>query len=258
MELLSNPILLTILGAFLGALFGWIFSNKSTKEKTNLTIVETKIIVNNKDIVKTSSRTRKTNNDGLGVILIALAVVGIVIFLYVRYAREIFSYLMMYNVFACCFIISVIIKSIYFKSLKSFSWWSRLVFPLLMFSATIFLTRYLERNIPNEIIELANSEKITPNLELTQVAMNFYKGLTKFGMIYLAYQLMSLLLVLIVSLMCFLNFLHYFSLMNLRSGSVLNFWTTTYRKTKQFSGTSFYVISILFIAMVIIIAEFNL
>lgn len=116
METLNNPTLQTILGAFLGALLGWIFSIISSnpqKEFRNLTIVETKIFIKNINI---KSNSKDDSNDPTMILFSLLGVFIFATFSYIKYYIQVFEFLKLYEFFILFFILVVFIQTDWFKN----------------------------------------------------------------------------------------------------------------------------------------------
>ncbi len=244
MEILSNPTFQTILGAFLGAFLGWLFSLTSSSpvsENSNLTVIEVKNIINQK-IINTSSN-KKNEGDESAWVVILFAILGFSIYFYVKYASHIFSYILIYNISLFSFIVTITFIGVFNKQINSNEWLTRILFPIVFFGATIYSFHFLEKNINSELIQYANKHEL----------IDFFLNLTRVGLLFISYQVFSFVLIVMVSLLSFLNFLNYFSLMNLRGNKKAKLWFLLYKHTRFSSGILYYVLTIMFLLLMFVI-----
>lgn len=242
MEIINNPTFQTILGAFLGALLGWLFSLISSKPKSdysNLTIIETKTIVKN----EYKSERQQEGSDPLGLAFVFIGIFAFVTFNYVRYNEEIFYYVFLFNVFTYSFILSTFVIALVLGRVSSQEWFSRIFFPIIIFTATNLIFKFLDSNITKSLIESANSTEI----------YDFIKNLTHYGRTFLIFQLLSFLFNMTVSILSLISFINYFALMNLRGTKGLKTWYKIHKYTKIGSGNFYYIFSITLLIMVMII-----
>ena len=242
MEALNSPIFHTILSAFLGALLSWLFSlisSKSKSEYSNLTIIETKTIVKN----EYKSERQNESTDSTGILIIVLFALAYGAFGYVKFNEVVFSYVFLFNVFSYAFIFTTFIIALVLGRVSSREWVFRFLFPIIIFIFTTVIFKYLKDNIPEMLIEKANSVEI----------FDFIKNLTPYGRNFLIYQLLSFILNIFVSILSLISFVNYFALMNLRGTKGLRIWYYINKYTKISSGNFYYIFSIMFLIMIVVI-----
>lgn len=242
MEILNNLTFQTILGAFLGALLGWLFSlisSKSKSEYSNLTIIETRTIVKN----EYRSERQNESTDSTGILFIVLFALAYGAFGYVKFNEVVFSYVFLFNVFSYAFILSTFIIALVLGRVGSKEWVFRFLFPIIIFIFTTVIFKYLKNNIPEMLIEKANSVEI----------FDFIKNLTPYGRNFLTSQLLSFVLNILVSILSLINFVNYFALMNRRGSKGLRIWYYIDKYTKIGSGNFYYIFSIILLIMIVVI-----
>ena len=242
MEMFNTPTFQTILGAFLGAVLGWLFSlisSNSKSEYSNFTIIEIKTIIKNEFKIET----QKENADPVAILLIILFVLVYGAFGYVKFNELVFNYLFIFTIFSYAFIFTTFIIGLILSRINSREWIFRIFFPVIIFIITTLVFKHLKNNIPEIIIEKANSIKI----------FDFIKNLTPYGRNFLVYQLLSFVLNVLVSVLSLISFVNYFSLMNLRGTKGLKIWYYIHKYTKIGSGSFYYLLSIIFLVIIMVI-----
>ena len=235
MEIFNNTTFQTILGA----VFGWLLSFISSKPKSeysSLQIKETKIIIKN----EYSPKQNKETTNFFNIIIATLGILGLAVFGYNKHSKSIFEYLWFYEVFTISFIIMTILISLISGKINSIEWLSRIIIPMIIFIATIFIFINLENNIIEKLVEIANKDNVKP--------FEFIFKLTSFGQKYLLIQLLSFILTLALSLLSLRSFINYFALINLRDDKGFKIWYKIYKHTRIRSSIFYYIISVMIIS----------
>lgn len=240
LNVINNALMQSlILGPLMGVVFGALFSglNSPLTSQAPSTIIQTREVYITRIVERES--TSKSSDDGMGFIFAGVALLLFVIWKYAVLFDVIQQYLAVSILTVLCFSATTITISFIKGHYTSPEWWLYTLGPL----SSLFACMYL-------LVLAKNS--FDPNIQ--QGAMNnnvwtFYSDwLSEYGRHFMFAHVIGVAMLASSVLLVALSLVYYLSLMNQRSGGVMQgFWIFATKRTSLFAGKSWMLIIAVFL-----------
>ena len=241
-NILENPTMQgLVLGPLIGALLGVLFSGLSSAPSQNepKTIVKTREVYRERIIERRSSNSN--DNDGAGLFIVFGFGIVFILWKYAIHVELIQHYIAVGILTVLSFSIVTIGISFLKGQFTSEEWWIYTISPTVILSVCIYVLNLARTSFDPRITENA----------LHYNVIEFYtKGLTDFGRAFMVSHVAGIIFLVSVIALTACSLLHYLSLMNQRSHSLIQgFWGWLTRITLFFSGLGWLVLAIILLIL---------
>lgn len=228
-----------ILSPLMGVIFAALFSGFTPKPMDGqvTTVIRTKKVYRERIIEKRQSG----NDDGLGFFMFLGLIMCFVLWKYAAYYDQVLFGAAVTTLTVMAFACTTIMVSFIKGQYTSIDWWAYTTFPVFVLAVCMFLIGLAKDSFNPELQDIALS---------TNLYEFYFKKLSDYGRNFMLTHVLGLIVMVVVLLITTWAQLHYLSLMNLRSGGVLqSFWLWLANLTSACSGRGWLILCIILLGL---------